>query len=80
MLGGCQYVVGGDYVMGVGMAVLGEGEGGGAYRSICPSFISCAFISDLKSGSGALAAAAFRGITTPVGVLPGDGCDIVCKS
>lgn len=54
----------------------------GTNRSICPSLISCALISDLKSGSGALATVGavgvVRGITTPVGVLPGDGCAIVC--
>lgn len=55
-------------------------KGGEAYRSICPSLISCAFICDLKSGSGAVAAVGDRGITTPVGVLSGDGCDIVYES
>lgn len=48
----------------------------GAYRSICPSFISWAFISDLKSGSGTTAAVGSRGITTPLDVLSGD--DIMC--
>lgn len=57
----------------------GEKGEEGTNRSICPSFISCALISDLKSGSGALAAAAgVFGITTPGCVLPGDGCAIMC--
>lgn len=50
-------------------------------RSICPSFISCALISDLRSGFAAFAAAAVVGvfgITTPDDVLLGDGCDIFC--